>query len=85
MLNVLDLITTYWSISKGATELNPLSQFLIDTKLLIPTKLILVAGILAGAVKRREVNIAVLCGSWFVTGAYSLVVVLNAITLVKTW
>jgi len=85
VLNSLDLILTYWALSRGATEGNPLAVWLIHTKLAIVLKLGLCAGILIGVWRHPSTNVLGLCASWAAVGVYFLVVVLNAATVIVSY
>lgn len=54
-LNILDLITTFYVLSIGGVETNPLASFLLAYGLLIPFKLGIVGLIAAGTwIQRNE-------------------------------
>lgn len=82
ILNVLDLILTYWVIHLGGIEGNPLAIWLIETKLAILFKIGLTAFCVWTAYAQKEkTNIIVVCVSWYVAGIYSMVVLFNVATL----
>ena len=82
ILNVLDLLTTYWAIHLGAHEGNPIVKFMLDSYAIIPLKLGVCALMLWTAFKRDVQDLRLLCVVWFVAGVYTLVVVLNSIHVV---
>ncbi len=82
ILNVLDIITTYWVLSIGGIEGNPLADILIGWQLLIPVK-VLVCGIIIWRSRKAEsLEGMSVAGVWAAVGVYALVVVLNVITLI---
>lgn len=48
IMNVLDIITTWWVLDHGGIETNPLAKLMIEYRILIPFKLAIVALILWG-------------------------------------
>ncbi len=46
VMNLLDLLTTWWVLSHGGVEVNPIARFLIDYSILVPVKLSIVILIL---------------------------------------
>lgn len=86
ILNIFDLGTTFYALANGATELNPISKWLIETKLLIPFKLGACGAILYGAFKvHKPFGKALfgLCALWWIAGIYSLTIVLNFVTILR--
>ena len=82
-LNALDLVTTKLALDRGATEGNPVAAFMLTYPgLLIASKVLLCAGLLAGALLHREITQRLLAAAWFVPGVYSLVVVLNTVHVI---
>lgn len=77
ILQVGDLATTFYALSHGASELNPLAKFLIDTHLIIPSKLLIVGLIIWGAAKNKVEHLWSVCTIWFITGLYTMVVFMN--------
>lgn len=78
VLNGLDLVTTKLALDQGSTEANPIAALVLRwPAVLIGLKVLLCAGLLAGALLHREITPRLLAAAWFVTGVYSLVVVLN--------
>lgn len=83
-LNALDLVLTYTAIHHGAVEGNPLAVWLIASYVAIPAKLGL-AGFAIWATKKwpARVTLRTVTAAWWAVGVYSLVVVLNTITLIS--
>ncbi len=81
VLNLLDIISTYWALHIGAIEGNPLSSFLITWQLLIPLKLSACFFALWVSYRSKSLDGASLAGVGFAVGVYALVIVLNTITL----
>jgi hypothetical protein len=87
LLNAIDLITTYVAIDMGADEGNPIVAWMISNRLVIAVKAVVCGGIVASAVvawrQGRRVTLAELSLAWFAVGVYTLVVVLNSITVIS--
>jgi hypothetical protein len=87
LLNAIDIVTTYVAIDMGADEGNPIVAWMISNRLVIVVKAAVCAGIVASAVvarrRGRRVTLAELSLAWFVVGVYTLVVVLNSITVIS--
>ncbi len=87
VLNLFDVVTTYAAISMGADEGNPIVRWMISNRLVILFKILVCGGLILGAVvawrRHRRVTLPVLCLGWFVVGVYSLVVVLNTVTVLS--
>ena len=85
VLNAFDLVTTYTAISLGAHEGNPVVAWMISSRLVILAKVLVCGGLVYGAIlardRRRRVTLAGLCTAWAVVGVYSLVVVINSISV----
>jgi hypothetical protein len=84
-LNGVDLVTTYVAIARGAHEANPIVAWMISSHAVVVAKIAICASLVIGAVvaKRRKlrVSLAGLCTAWAVVGVYSLVVVINTLTV----
>lgn len=76
-LQVGDIASTYYALNHGANELNPIAQFLIDTHLIIPSKILIVGMIIWGAAKDRIKHLWSVCAIWFIAGLYTMVVFMN--------
>lgn len=85
-LSILDIVTTAAALSMGATELNPISDWLIHHGFIFPSEMLGLVGplkfaILALIVWRlfsdRKIRQREVSGLWWVTGVYSLAIVLN--------
>jgi hypothetical protein len=84
ILNVLDVATTYYCLSRGALELNPLASFLIESKLLVPSKMLVLTALIVGCWSSgKKLTVPALCGLWFVVGVYALAITLNTVHVVK--
>lgn len=84
LFNIFDIILTYWAISKGASEANPLMAWLVETKWMIPLKISIATFIVYAADRHREkTNMAVLCSTWLIAGVYACVVLVNLMTLMR--
>jgi hypothetical protein len=85
VLNIFDLITTYYAIAHGAHEGNPIVAWMIASRFVVVAKVSLCATLIIGAVfatrRRRRVTLASLCTAWAVVGVYSMVVVINSLTV----
>jgi hypothetical protein len=85
VLNTFDLITTYVAIAAGAHEANPVVAWMISSRLVIVFKVAICASLIIGALfakrRRRRVTLTGLCTAWAVVGVYSLVVVINTLTV----
>jgi len=81
VFNVLDLVLTYYAISLGAVEGNPMAVWLIETHWGIALKLGVCATLIAGCVWRKRTDVKTLCLTYAVVGIYFLVVVLNVSTI----
>jgi len=85
VLNTFDLITTYVAIAAGAHEANPVVAWMISSRLVIVFKVAVCASLIIGALlakrRRRRVTLTGLCTAWAVVGVYSLVVVINTLTV----
>lgn len=81
IFNVLDLGLTYWALSLGAREGNPLAIWLIETKIGIYLKLGICASLIAALKWKPETSVMSLAGAWFAAGVYFLVVILNSVTV----
>ncbi len=85
VLNIFDLITTYVAIAHGAHEGNPIVAWMIASRFVVVAKVTLCATLIIGAVlatrRRRRVTLASLCTAWAVVGVYSMVVVINSLTV----
>lgn len=79
VLQIGDLLSTWWSLSIGGSELNPLSKLLIDYHLLVPLKLGLAGFIVWGAFNKAPKPLWSLCVLWFIAGLYTMVVTMNLI------
>lgn len=82
ILNILDIVTTYWALSLGASEGNPLSSFLISSHLLIPSKILVVGAIVYAVLTDQDPTVRSNSMLWWVVGVYSLTILLNAIHLI---
>lgn len=82
ILNIADLIVTFIVLGRGGVELNPISAWLIQFKLIIPLKIGICLWILYSVMFiHRSVNklqFWVLSG---VTGIYAFVVIWNCVML----
>jgi hypothetical protein len=85
VLNVIDLITTYVAISHGAHEGNPVVAWMISSHVVVLAKIGLCGSLIFGVItarnRRRRVSLLSLCMAWAVVGVYSLVVVINSLTV----
>lgn len=84
ILNVLDVTTTFYALSLGASEFNPIAQFLIDTYMLIPAKVLVCSIVLWGAYQADEeifTRARVLSGVWLLCGMYCIVIFMNSIAI----
>jgi len=85
VLNTFDLVTTYVAIAEGAHEANPIVAWMISSRLVIVVKVAICASLIIGAVlarrRRRRVTLVSLCAAWVVVGVYSLVVVINTLSV----
>lgn len=77
--NILDIYLTLLVLDRGGSEANPFAQFLIDSHLIIPLKIILPAGVLIGfiRVKPEKLSLLNIVTAWFVAGMYFCVVLTN--------
>ena len=84
-LNMFDLITTYVAISQGAHEANPIVAWMISSRAVVVAKILICGWLIVSVVvaknRRRRVTLAGLCTAWAVVGVYSLVVVINTLTV----
>lgn len=78
-LNVFDVVITFIAISRGASEGNPLSAWLITTRALVPLKLGVSAFAAWGLLRKEPITLWTLCIAWAVIGIYSLTAALNTI------
>jgi hypothetical protein len=83
ILNILDIITTYWALSIGAVEGNPIALFLITWQLLIPLKLLGCFTAIWLSRKMTSIEGMSVAGIWFAVGVYSLVIVLNTLMIIS--
>ena len=85
LLNTFDLITTYVAIAAGAHEANPVVAWMISSRVVVVFKVAICASLIIGALlarrRRHRVTLTGLCTAWAVVGVYSLVVVLNTLTV----
>ena len=85
VLNAFDLVTTYVAIAEGAHEANPIVAWMISSRLVVVVKVAICASLIIGAVvarrRRRRVTLTSLCAAWAVVGVYSLVVVINTLSV----
>ena len=85
VLNVLDIVTTRLALSQGASEGNPLTNLFVHHLWLF----ILIKVGLPGLVSYRlwsirdRVTPVLLAGMWWVVGVYSMVIILNALHLLR--
>jgi hypothetical protein len=80
VLNILDVVSTQMSLSRGGIELNPLSGWLISNGILAHAKLSVAAFIAvaaSAAPTRRRVSSLL----FMVAGFYGVVVMINAVQL----
>lgn len=86
-LQICDLLTTWWALSMGGTEVNPISAFFIEYHLIVPLKLGLAGLILWGALAAKQaIHIWSLSVVWFICGLYTMVVVMNLIHIaIRLW
>lgn len=82
-LQVIDLTLTYWAISHGAVEGNPMAVWLIETKIAIPVKVSIgIFAVWVATAHRATTTVMTLCAAWAVVGVYMLVAALNTATLI---
>ncbi len=85
VLNMFDLITTYVAIAQGAHEGNPIVAWMISSRAVVLAKILICGWLIVSVVvaknQRRRVTLAGLCTAWAVVGVYSLVVVINTLTV----
>jgi Domain of unknown function (DUF5658) len=85
ILNVFDLITTYVAIAWGAHEANPIVAWMISSHVVVLAKTLVCGALIVGALmsrhRRRRVTLPSLCTAWAVVGVYSLVVLINTLTV----
>lgn len=85
VLNILDVVSTYAALDVGASELNPIADWLIDTNLLLPVKLAVCGTVLLIALKLHEKHFVRRMASsmWWLAGVYSIIVFLNTLTYIQ--
>jgi hypothetical protein len=85
VLNGLDLITTYVALARGAHEGNPIVAWMISSRVVVLAKVFLCGMLILGALvardRRHRVTLAGLCTAWAVVGVYSLVVLINTVSV----
>lgn len=85
VLNVFDLVTTYVAISLGAHEGNPIVAWMISSRAVVVVKVLVCGALVYGAIvaKRRRFRVSLtgLCVAWAVVGIYSLVVLINTLSV----
>jgi len=83
VLNVLDVITTRFAISRGATEGNPLaSLFVSHLPIFVVIKVLFPAFVaLRMWVTRTRTTPGLLAAMYWVVGVYSMAIVINALHL----
>jgi hypothetical protein len=80
LLNIADVTITELAINRGASELNPVGQVLMESHLAIVVKLGIVL-LLAADFHLRRPRLITLCGLWMVVGIYVMVVIINGVQL----
>lgn len=85
VLNVFDIYVTLLALDLGATEMNPLAKWLIETEVVVPIiwpvkiGVCLWAGLMAWYPDKTSLLRRFIV-SWWIVGIYSMVVFMNAVT-----
>ena len=78
-LNGADLISTYWGLSLGAHEGNPLARMLIESHGIVLAKILVCALAVWGTWYTDTTSLRRATGGWFVVGLMTMAVVNNMI------